>query len=82
LLAILVLFISVALFSPLHTHTAGKNGGCSFNNLEHQFIALATALLLILIFFQATRCEADARLVFAPTAIAEIYQGRAPPQLA
>ena len=81
-LAILVLFLSVAIFSPLHTHVVGKSGGCSFNDLEHQFIALATALLLILIFLQATRYEVDAHPMFGPAAITTIYQGRAPPQLA
>lgn len=81
MLTLLILFLSVALFSPLHTHIAGKSGGCSFNNLEHQFIALATAFLLVLVFFHATHRETDAQFIFALVAIPRLHRGRAPPQL-
>lgn len=48
LLAVLVLFFGVALFSPLHRHTLGKSTNCSFNNLEHQWISLAEAAVVVL----------------------------------
>ena len=47
LLAVLVLFFGVALFSPLHKHTLGKSTSCSFNNLEHQWISLAEAAVVL-----------------------------------
>ncbi len=46
-LAFLVLFFAVALFSPLHKHTLGKTTTCSFNNLEHQIVSLAEAAVVI-----------------------------------
>jgi hypothetical protein len=43
-LALLVLFFGVALFSSLHRHTAGV---CSLGNLEHQIVSLAEAAVVI-----------------------------------
>lgn len=48
LLAVLLLFFGVALFSPLHKHTLGKSNSCSFNNLEYQWVSLAEAAVVIL----------------------------------
>ena len=47
LLAVLLLFFGVALFSPLHKHTLGKTNSCSFNNLEHQMVSLAEAAVVV-----------------------------------
>jgi hypothetical protein len=47
LLAVLLLFFCVALFSPLHTHTLGKTTNCSFNHLEHQLVSLAEAAVMV-----------------------------------
>ena len=47
LLAVLVLFFGVALFSPLHKHTLGKQTNCSFNNIEHQMVSLAEAAVVV-----------------------------------
>lgn len=47
LLAVLLLFFGVALFSPLHKHTLGKTTSCSFNNLEHQMVSLAEAAVVV-----------------------------------
>lgn len=42
LLALLVCFFSVALYSPLHVH---KNRQCSLNNLEYQIADSVTPVL-------------------------------------
>lgn len=47
LLAVLLLFFGVALFSPLHKHTLGKTTSCSFNHLEHQLVSLAEAAVVV-----------------------------------
>jgi hypothetical protein len=47
LLAVLLLFFGVALFSPLHRHKLGKTNSCSFNNLEHQMVSLAEAAVVL-----------------------------------
>ena len=81
LLAVLVLFFGVALFSPLHKHTLGKSSSCSFNHLEHQWISLAEAAVVLVPF--ALLLEAAERLApadpeFFATAT---VRDRAPPAL-
>lgn len=46
-LTLLLLFVGVALFSPLHKHTLGKADSCTFNNLEHQMVSLAEAAVVL-----------------------------------
>jgi hypothetical protein len=79
LLAVLLLFFGVALFSPLHTHTLGKTNSCSFNHLEHQLVSLAEAAVLVAPV--ALLVEAG-----APPVVCEVFAGlvlsardRAPP---
>ncbi|HEU0124225.1 MAG TPA: hypothetical protein VFQ91_27080 [Bryobacteraceae bacterium] len=80
-LALLLLFVGVALFSPLHKHTLGKADSCTFNNLEHQMVSLAeAAVVLAPIVFQLE--SAPAPTVADPfTAQRLSSRGRAPPVL-
>ncbi|MBI2686232.1 MAG: hypothetical protein HYX27_07945 [Acidobacteria bacterium] len=78
-LAILIVFFSIALFSPLHRHTPGKAGGCSFNNLEHQWFAAGELAVVVLILLDlALRVMRDEFLsILAGTP--RDFRGRAPP---
>ena len=79
LLGIILLFLSIALFSPLHRHIPGKAGGCSFNNLEHQWYALLELAAVILILLDIGLRETREQLETALTSAPRIRYGRAPP---
>ena len=78
-LTILLLFLSIALFSPLHRHVPGKAGGCSFNNLEHQWYALLEIAAVVLVLLDIARREMRVELESALTGVARLRRGRAPP---
>ncbi|MBI2686231.1 MAG: hypothetical protein HYX27_07940 [Acidobacteria bacterium] len=47
-LSLVLLFFSIALFSPLHRHTRdGARSSCSFNDLEHQMVSTAEAAAVL-----------------------------------
>ena len=78
-LSILLLFFSIALFTPLHRHVPGKPGCCSFNNLEHQWYALLefAAIILVLLDIGLREMRAERQIVL--TRSMRMRRGRAPP---
>jgi hypothetical protein len=78
-LAVMLLFLSIALFSPLHRHVPGKAGCCSFNNLEHQWYALLefAAIILVLLDIGLREIREDREIVL--TRAMRMRRGRAPP---
>lgn len=80
-LTVLLLFVGVALFSPLHKHTLGKADSCTFNNLEHQMVSLAeAAVVLAPLAFQLE--AAPVRVVSDPfAALVVSARDRAPPAI-
>lgn len=78
-LSILVLFLSIALFSPLHRHVPGKAGGCTFNNLEHQWYALLEFAAIILIVLDVGLRELREERATVSTRALRMRRGRAPP---
>lgn len=78
-LAVLLLFFSIALFSPLHRHTTGKGGGCSFNNLEHQWYSAAELAVFVLILVDIKLREVRDEICAALTGSVLGRRGRSPP---
>ena len=78
-LSILVLFLSIALFSPLHRHVPGKAGGCTFNNLEHQWYALLEFAAIVLIVLDVGLRELREERTSVFTRAMRMRRGRAPP---
>ena len=78
-LTILLLFLSIALFTPLHRHVPGNAGGCSFNNLEHQWYALLEIAAVILVLLDIALREMREELETALTRAVRLRRGRSPP---
>ena len=79
LLTVLLLFFGVALFSPLHKHTLGHSNDCSLHNIEHQFVSLAEAAVVVapLVFLLEASVPPAVATPFAGQPVPTI--GRAPP---
>lgn len=78
-LTFLLLFLSIALFTPLHRHVPGKAGCCSFNNLEHQWYALLEFAAIILVLLDIGLREIRAERQTVLTRAMRMRRGRAPP---
>ena len=76
-LTILLLFFSIALYTPLHRHSPGK--GCSFNNLEHQWYALLEFAVMLLVLFDLGLREIREEFDSALRGAIRIRRGRGPP---
>jgi hypothetical protein len=77
--AIILLFLSVALFSPLHRHAPGKAGACSFNNLEHQLYSTGELAAVFLVLLEIAPQEARVEWHTTLPGVAHLQHGRAPP---